>query len=177
MIVSAEKGKDYVYEKKEVHEDKKDSTDAKEKEEEKEAPPPPPPIEEQGFYDYGFLAVSIGYRLTNDNDRIIYKIMNNTGRSIDSVYGWVYRIEKDENSEFGRKVLVNNPNSSGMLISKSPQKPSTLGTWAFALKKKSSSQNAQYMLNVNQRSVFYAPFEFPESRPKAILEKNIQSDK
>ncbi len=130
------------------------------------------PIEAQGFINYGFLDISIGYRITKDEKHLVYKIKNNTGKSIDTIFGQIYQIEKDEMGRVVKNILANNPNASGILISKYPHKPSALGTWRFTLEQKSSTQNVQYLLRVNNRSIFYAPFEIRESRViKAVKEE------
>ncbi|MDP6625645.1 MAG: hypothetical protein QGG87_04230, partial [Nitrospinota bacterium] len=41
-----------------------------------------PAIEDQGFIDYGPLSISIGYKLARNKKQIIYKISNNTNKSI-----------------------------------------------------------------------------------------------
>ena len=123
-----------------------------------------PTIEDQGFIDYGSLSISIGYKLARNKKQIIYKISNNTNKSIDRLFGQIYKIERDETGRVTKNVLVNNPNTSGILISKYPHKSSTLGTWRFTLKEKSPHQNAEYFLRVSNRSIYYVPFEIRESK-------------
>ena len=123
-----------------------------------------PTIEDQGFIDYGSLSISIGYKLARNKKQIIYKISNNTNKSIDRLFGQIYKIERDETGRVTKNVLANNPNTSGTLISKYPHKSSTLGTWRFTLKEKLPQQNAKYFLRVSNRSIYYVPLEIRESR-------------
>tara|TARA_B100000315_G_scaffold43399_1_gene38304 strand:+ start:10840 stop:11373 length:534 start_codon:yes stop_codon:yes gene_type:complete len=132
--------------------------------EEEQVEPVEPPIESQGFINYGLLDISVGYRIAKDGKHIIYKIKNNTRKSIDKIFGHLYQIKKDKVGNVIKNILANNPNASAILISKYPHKPSALGTWRFTLKQKSSTQNIQYMLSVNDQSIFYAPLEIRESQ-------------
>lgn len=127
--------------------------------------------EEQGFINYGLLSISIGHKLTKDGKHIIYKINNNTGQSIDSIFGWIYKIRRSADENVPKVVLVNNPNISGILISKLPHKPFTLGTWRFTLRRKSPPENVDYVLRVNDRSIFYVPFEFQEPLTTSLPEE------
>lgn len=123
-----------------------------------------PAIEDQGFIYYGPLSISLGYKVSRDKRHIIYKIMNNTGQSIDRVFGRIYQVERDDMGRVTRSFLANNPNAGGILISKRPHKPSTSGTWRFSLENKTISQNTQYLLKVNNRSIFFTPFEIKEAK-------------
>ncbi len=145
----------------EVPEDKKDEAA------EEEAAPS---IEDSGFINYGLLSISIGYEITTDKKHIIFKIINNTGQTIDSVFGWVYKVQKGENENTAKVFLINKPNTSGILVSKHPHKPAEMGTWRFTLKRKNSPENATYLLRVNDRSIFYVPFVYPEPPPRTVEE-------
>lgn len=145
--------------------------------EEGQVEPVEPTIEAQGFINYGLLNISVGYRIAKGGKHIIYKIKNNTGKSIDKIFGQVYQIKKDEKGNVIKNILANNPNASAILISKYPHKPSALGTWRFTLKQKSSTQNVQYMLSVNDRSIFYAPFEIRESKVIKSVKEEATKEK
>ena len=143
--------------------------------EEEQVEPVEPPIEAQGFINYRLLDISVGYSIAKDGKHIIYKIKNKAGKSVDRIFGQIYQIEKDEMGNVIKNILANNPNASGILISKYPHRPSALGTWRFTLKQKHSIQNVQYMLNVNDRSIFYAPFEIRESQViKTVTEEETK---
>lgn len=115
----------------------------------------------EGFINYGFVEISSAYALTEDEKHITFQIKNNTAKSIDLIFGWIYRIEKGEDGGITNVVLINNPHVSGILVSKYQHKPYEIESWRFTLNKKSSEQNT-YMLKVKNRSIFYATVKIRE---------------
>ena len=115
------------------------------------------------FRNLGFIAVSNLFTLSENTDTIVFRIRNNTTRTINQIFGWVYIYEKGPNGKGKNFLLLNNPHKGGNIIKGNPHLPATISEWSFPLVRepviKNQGQEIDYTLRVHPRSIFFANIE------------------
>lgn len=113
------------------------------------------------FTNIGAIAISDKYTLPENRRAIIFRIRNNTSRSISQIFGKVYMTNKSETDPGKRILLINNPHKGGNIQKGSPHRPGTVAEWNFALAVEpvKADQNLSYTLQVHSRSIFYSAVE------------------
>ena len=61
------------------------------------------------FVNIGLIGVSKLHSLPEQTNSIVFRIRNNTTRTISQIYGWVYMYDKGPNGKGNNFVLMNNP--------------------------------------------------------------------
>jgi hypothetical protein len=139
--------------------------------------------EEEKFTNYGLISISNKGELSKDRKYVAFNIINNAGRSISNLFGWVYRyggntaadegntekketadektIESTEGKEGIKEegkgyVLANYPHKGGVCITGRFHKPGQKAKWRFMLKR-------------------VVPEEIEEVIPKFLLLVNMNS--
>ncbi|NIQ04146.1 MAG: hypothetical protein GWM98_30465, partial [Nitrospinaceae bacterium] len=91
---------------------------------------------------------------------ILFRIRNNTPRSISHIYAWIYKYR--DLGRAGKKdyVLVNNPHQGGQVL-KGPHAPGTVKEWRFSLRKDLPlpEKNEKFTLRVQPGAIFYHSLE------------------
>jgi hypothetical protein len=113
------------------------------------------------FSDIGPISISNLYTIPSKKNNIVFKIKNNTSRTISQIYGWAYKFDKGDDGKERNFVLLNNPHKGGVIIKGSPHRPGTISEWSFPLARKPSitSPETSYTLRVHSRSIFFASIE------------------
>lgn len=113
------------------------------------------------FENAGPIGISNLFTLPDKINAIVYRIKNNTTRTIFKIYGWVYMYDKGPNNTGKNFVLMNNPHKGGNIIKGRPHRPGTIAEWSFPLVREPFIANAEigYSLRVHPRSVFFANVE------------------
>jgi hypothetical protein len=123
------------------------------------------------FTNIGVIAISNKYTLPKNRRAIIFRIKNNTTRSISQIFGKVFMIDKEATDPKNKLLLTNNPNKGGNILKGSPHLPGTIAEWNFVLARKPplSNQNIRYTLQVHPRSIFFSnvePIRKAKEKPK-----------
>jgi hypothetical protein len=113
------------------------------------------------FTNIGAIAISDKYTLPINRRAIVFRVRNNTTRSISQIFGKVYLIDRLATAPGKRFVLINNPNKGGNIQKGSPHLPGAIAEWNFplAVKPRLADQNISYTLQVHPRSIFYSTVE------------------
>ena len=113
------------------------------------------------FFNIGPISISNLNTIPSKKNNIVFKIKNNTSRTISQIYGWAYKFDKGPDGKTKNFVLLNNPHKGGMIIKGKPHRPGTVSEWSFPLVRKPSSTNQEtsYTLRVHSRSIFFASIE------------------
>ena len=113
------------------------------------------------FTNIGAIAISDKYTLPTNRQAIVFRIRNNTTRSISQIFGKVYMIDKLATNPGNKFLLINNPHKGGNIQKGSPHRPGTITEWNFALavKPRLADQNLSYTLQVHPRSIFFSTVE------------------
>jgi len=113
------------------------------------------------FFNIGPISISNLYTIPSTKNNIVFKIKNNTSRTISQIYGWAYKFDKGPDGKGKNFVLLNNPHKGGIIIKGKPHRPGTISEWSFPLVRKPSTTNqeASYTLRVHSRSIFFASIE------------------
>jgi len=113
------------------------------------------------FFNIGPISISDLYTIPSEKNNIIFRIKNNTSRTISQIYGWAYKFDKGPDGKTKNFVLLNNPHKGGMIIKGKPHRPGTVSEWSFPLVRKPSitSPETSYTLRVHSRSIFFASIE------------------
>ena len=113
------------------------------------------------FFNIGPISISNLNTIPSKKNNIVFKIKNNTSRTISQIYGWAYKFDKGPDGKGKNFVLLNNPHKGGMIIKGKPHRPGTVSEWSFPLVRKPSSTNQEtsYTLRVHSRSIFFASIE------------------
>ncbi len=124
---------------------------------------------EEKFTNLGPIAISDKYVLPENRRAIIFRIKNNSSRSISQIYGRVFMIKKIETDPNKRFLLINNPHKGGNILKGKPHRPGTISEWNFTLMREPliANQNIEYTLQVHPRSIFYANIETNQKSNKA----------
>jgi hypothetical protein len=117
--------------------------------------------EEEKFTNIGAIAISNKYTLPENRRAIVFRIRNNTTRSISQIFGKVYMIDKLATDPGKKFLLINNPHKGGNIQKGNPHRPGTVSEWNFtlAVKPRSANQNLSYTLQVHPRSIFFSNLE------------------
>ncbi len=115
----------------------------------------------ENFVNLGLISISDLLTLPAKTKSIVFRIKNNTSRSISQIYGWVYMYDKVANGRRTNFVLMNNPHRGGRIIEGAPHRPGTIAEWHFPLVREPFIPNAEldYSLRVHPRSIFFASIE------------------
>jgi hypothetical protein len=113
------------------------------------------------FTNIGAIAISDKYTLPTNRRAIVFRIRNNTTRSISQIFGKVYMIDKLATDPSKRFLLINNPHKGGNIQKGSPHLPGTIAEWNFvlAVEPRLANQNISYTLQVHPRSIFFSNVE------------------
>ena len=113
------------------------------------------------FVNAGLISISDLYTIPSSTNTIVFRIKNNTARTISQIYGWVYKFDKGPDEKGKNFVLLNNPHKGGNIIKGKPHQPGTVSEWSFPLVRKPtiSNQETAYTLRVHSRSIFFASIE------------------
>jgi hypothetical protein len=113
------------------------------------------------FVNLGLISISDLYTLPSKTNTIVFRIKNNTARTISQIYGWVYMYDKGPDGKGTNFVLLNNPHRGGNIIKGTPHRPGTISEWSFPLVREPfiANQEIDYTLRVHTRSIFYASIE------------------
>jgi hypothetical protein len=119
------------------------------------------------FTNTGAIAISDKYTLPIKRRAIVFRIRNNTTRSISQIFGKVYMIDRLATDPGKRFLLINNPNKGGNIQKGNPHIPGSIAEWNFplAVKPRLADQNISYTLQVHPRSIFFSNVE-PKRRAK-----------
>ena len=110
------------------------------------------------FTNIGAIAISDKYTLPDNRGAIVFRIRNNTTRSISQIFGKVYMIDKLATDPRKKILLINNPHKGGNIQKGGPHLPGTVSEWNFVLAMK-PDQNLRYTLQVHPRSIFFSTVE------------------
>jgi hypothetical protein len=115
----------------------------------------------ESFTNIGQIGVSNLHRLPEKTNTIVFRIRNNTTRTISHIFGWVYVYDKGANNRGKNFVLLNNPHKGGNIIKGKPHRPGTISEWSFPLVREAfiANQEIDYTLRVHPRSIFFANVE------------------
>ena len=115
----------------------------------------------ENFTNLGLIGISDKYTLPEKINSIVFRIKNNSSRTISNIYGWVYRYDIGPNNKGKNFVLMNNPHKGGTITKGKPHLPGTISEWSFPLVTEPPTPNAQlaYTLRVHSRSIFFANVE------------------
>ena len=113
------------------------------------------------FFNIGPISISDLYTIPSEKNNIIFRIKNNTSRTISQIYGWAYKFDKGPDGKGKNFVLLNNPHKGGIISKGKPHRPGTVSEWSFPLVRKPSitSPETSYTLRVHSRSIFFASIE------------------
>lgn len=124
--------------------------------------------EKEEFTNFGLVSISNKSELSRDRKYLSFNIINNAGRSIANLFGWVYKYEEDETGKKINFALVNYPHKGGVYTLGGFHKPGAKGKWRFILKETvPNEQTPKFILLVNMNSIFFAKVETlePEITP------------
>jgi hypothetical protein len=115
----------------------------------------------ESFINNGLISISDLYSVPSKENIIVFRIKNNTARTISQIYGWVYMFDKGSDGKGKNFVLLNNPHKGGNNIKNKPHQPGKISEWSFSLAREPSieSQEIGYTLRVHPRSIFFASIE------------------
>ena len=117
--------------------------------------------EEEKFTNMGPIGISNKYTIPEKKQAIIFRIKNNSSKSIKQLFGRVFMIDKSQSDTQKRILLINNPHKGGNIVKGKPHRPGTISEWYFTLMRKPSKNNDEikYTLQVNPKSIFFATVE------------------
>ncbi|MFQ5444352.1 MAG: hypothetical protein ACE5EK_07030 [Nitrospinales bacterium] len=126
------------------------------------------PDDLQSFINLGLISFSPKYKLAENGNHIIFRIRNNSGRSISNIFGWVYSFTKGKDGKGTDFRLVNNPHKGGMIVKGGPHIPGKIIEWRFLLTEKILPEETkrEFTLRVSQKSIFFMRLEPPVQKPK-----------
>ena len=127
--------------------------------------------QDEKFTNVGAIAISDKFTLPKNRRAIIFRIRNNSTRSISQIFGKVFMIDKEASDPRKKILLTNNPNKGGNIIKGNPHLPGKIAEWNFVLagKQRLSNQNISYTLQVHPRSIFFSnvePIRKVKKKPK-----------
>jgi hypothetical protein len=125
---------------------------------------------DENFTNLGAIAISDKYTVPDNRRAIVFRIRNNTSRSISQIFGRIFMIDKLATAAGKKVVLINNPHKGGNIQKGNPHLPGTIAEWNFilALKARRPNDNLSYTLQVHPRSIFYSnvePIRKTEEKP------------
>jgi len=113
------------------------------------------------FANIGLISISNLYTLPDKTNTIVFRIKNNTTRTISQIYGWVYVYDVGPEGKEKNFVLLNNPHKGGNIVKGYPHSPGKISEWSFPLAREPliADQQIKYTLRVHSRSIFFASVE------------------
>lgn len=113
------------------------------------------------FINIGLIGISSKYKIPVTTNTIVFRIRNNSTRTISQIFGWVYMYDKEPDGKGKNFVLLNNPHKGGNIIKGKPHRPGAISEWSFPLVRKAlpASNIIEYTLRVHPRSIFFANVE------------------
>jgi len=117
--------------------------------------------EEEKFTSMGPIGISNKYTIPEKKRAIIFRIKNNSSKTIKQLFGRVFVIDESQSDKQKRVLLINNPHKGGSIIKGKPHRPGTISEWYFTLMRKPSKNNEEtkYILQVHPKSIFFADVE------------------
>ena len=117
--------------------------------------------EEEKFTNIGPIGISNKYTIPEKKQAIVFRIKNNSPKSIMQLFGRVFMTDKNQPDPKKRVLLINNPHKGGSIVKGKPHRPGTISEWQFTLMRKPSKNNEEikYTLQVNPKSIFFANLE------------------
>ena len=116
---------------------------------------------EEKFTNIGAIAISDKYTQPENRRAIVFRIKNNTTRSISQIFGKVYMIDKLATDPEKKFLLINNPHKGGNIRKGTLHLPGKISEWNFvlAMKPRMANQNLSYTLQVHPRSIYFSTVE------------------
>ena len=117
--------------------------------------------EEEKFANIGPIGISNKYTIPKNKRGIIFRIKNNSFRSIKQLFGRVFKIDKSQTDPQKKFLLINNPHKGGSISKGKPHRPGTISEWHFtlALEPQAANEEIEYTLQVHPKSIFFANIE------------------
>ena len=117
--------------------------------------------EEEKFANIGPIGISNKYTIPKNKQAIIFKIKNNSSRTIKQLFGRVFKIDKSQTDPQKKFLLINNPHKGGSISKGKPHRPGTISEWHFtlALEPQAANEEIGYTLQVHPKSIFFANIE------------------
>ena len=117
--------------------------------------------EEEKFANIGPIGISNKYTIPKNKQAIIFKIKNNSSRTIKQLFGRVFKIDKSQTDPQKKFLLINNPHKGGSISKGKPHRPGTVSEWHFTLgiEPPAANEEIEYILQVNPKSIFFANVE------------------
>ena len=117
--------------------------------------------EEEKFANIGPIGISNKYTIPKNKQAIIFKIKNNSSRTIKQLFGRVFKIDKSQTDLQKKFLLINNPHKGGSISKGKPHRPGTVSEWHFTLgiEPPAANEEIEYILQVNPKSIFFANVE------------------
>ena len=117
--------------------------------------------EEEKVANIGPIGISNKYTIPKNEQAIIFKIKNNSSRTIKQLFGRVFKIDKSQTNPQKKFLLINNPHKGGSISKGKPHRPGTISEWHFtlALEPPAANEEIEYILQVNPKSIFFANVE------------------
>ena len=125
--------------------------------------------EEEKFANIGPIGISNKYTIPKNEQAIIFKIKNNSSRTIKQLFGRVFKIDKSQTDPQKKFLLINNPHKGGSISKGKPHRPGTISEWHFilALKPPAANEEVDYILQINPKSIFFSNVEPIRENKKA----------
>ena len=117
--------------------------------------------EEEKFANIGPIGISNKYTIPENKRAIIFRIKNNSSRTIKQLFGRVFKIDKSQTDPQKKISLINNPHKGGSISKGKPHRPGTISEWHFtlALEPQAANEEIGYTLQVHPKSIFFANIE------------------
>ena len=117
--------------------------------------------EEEKFTNIGPIGISNKYTIPEKKRAIIFRIKNNSSRTIKQLFGRVFKIDKSQTDPQKKFLLINNPHKGGSISKGKPHRPGTISEWHFTLvlEPPTANEEIEYTLQVNPKSIFFANIE------------------
>ena len=117
--------------------------------------------EEEKFANIGPIGISNKYTIPENKRAIIFRIKNNSSRTIKQLFGRVFKINKSQTDPQKKFLLINNPHKGGSISKGKPHRPGTVSEWRFtlAIEPPAANEEIEYILQVNPKSIFFANVE------------------
>ena len=131
--------------------------------------------EDDAFNNLGPISYANDYKLSPESDHITYRIKNQTARTINKIYAWIYHASEDDQGNTTSSTLVNNPHRGGVITKGKPHRPGDIAEWRFPLIKTLASKIERiggggarpktFTLRVSNKGIFHPKAE-PPAKPK-----------
>ena len=117
--------------------------------------------EEEKFANIGPIGISNKYTIPKNKQAIIFKIKNNSSRTIKQLFGRVFKIDKSQTDPQKKFLLINNPHKGGSISKGKPHRPGAVSEWHFTLviEPPAANEEIEYILQINPKSIFFSNVE------------------